>query len=92
MSTHEQNKAAVRDCFSQAAAGNFDALPGLLAEGYVLHPEGIRGAGVGWTFMKRPGREPLTVSAVRHAGAPRRTDRAESNPRRGRCAARWCNR
>jgi predicted ester cyclase len=51
MSTHEQNKAAVRDCFSQAAAGNFDALPGLLAEGYVLHPEGyvlhpegIRGA------------------------------------------------
>jgi predicted ester cyclase len=44
MSTHEQNKAAVRDCFSQAAAGNFDALRGLLAEGYVLHPEGIRGA------------------------------------------------
>ena len=44
MSTHEQNKAAVRDCFSHAAAGNFDALPGLLAEGYVLHPEGIRGA------------------------------------------------
>ena len=44
MSTHEQNKAAVRDCFSQAAAGNFEALNGLLAEGYVLHPEGIRGA------------------------------------------------
>jgi predicted ester cyclase len=44
MSTHEQHKAAVRDCFVQAAAGNFDALPGLLAEGYVLHPEGIRGA------------------------------------------------
>jgi len=44
MSTHEQNKAAVRDCFLHAAAGNFDALPGLLAEGYVLHPEGIRGA------------------------------------------------
>ena len=44
MSTHEQNKAVVRDCFAQAAAGNFDALPGLVAEGYVLHPEGIRGA------------------------------------------------
>jgi predicted ester cyclase len=44
MNTHEQNKAAVRDCFSQAAAGNFEALPGLLAEGYVLHPEGVRGA------------------------------------------------
>jgi predicted ester cyclase len=44
MSTHEQNKAAVRDCFTQAAAGNFDALTGLLAEGYVLHPAGVRGA------------------------------------------------
>jgi predicted ester cyclase len=44
MSRHEHNKAAVRDCFAQAAAGNFDALRGLLAEGYVLHPEGVRGA------------------------------------------------
>jgi predicted ester cyclase len=44
MDTHEQNKAVVRDCFAQAAAGNFDALPGLLSAGYVLHPEGIRGA------------------------------------------------
>ena len=44
MDTHEQNKAAVRACFSQAATGNFDALPGLLAEDYVLHPEGVRGA------------------------------------------------
>jgi predicted ester cyclase len=42
--THEHNKAAVRDCFSHAAAGNFDALPGLLAEDYVLHPEEIHGA------------------------------------------------
>jgi predicted ester cyclase len=44
MSTHEQNKAVVRDCFAQASAGNFDALPGLVTENYVLHPEGARGA------------------------------------------------
>ena len=44
MSTHEQNKSAVRDCLAQASAGNFDALPGLLAEDYVLHPEEIHGA------------------------------------------------
>lgn len=44
MSTHEQNKTVVRDCFLEAAAGNFDALPGFLAEGYVLHPGDIRGA------------------------------------------------
>jgi predicted ester cyclase len=44
MSTHEQNKAVVRDCFAQASTGNFDALPGLLTEDYVLHPEGVRGA------------------------------------------------
>ena len=44
MNTHEQNKAVVRDCFAQASAGNFDALPGLVTEDYVLHPEGARGA------------------------------------------------
>jgi predicted ester cyclase len=44
MSTYEQNKAVVRDCFAQASTGNFDALPGLLTEDYVLHPEGVRGA------------------------------------------------
>ena len=44
MSTHQQNKAVVSDCLAQAAAGNFDALPGLVAEDYVLHPEEIRGA------------------------------------------------
>ena len=44
MSTHEQNTAVVRDCFAQAAAGNFDALSGLVADDYVLHPEGVRGA------------------------------------------------
>jgi predicted ester cyclase len=44
MSTQEHNQAVVRDCFAQAAAGNFDALPGLLTEDYVLHPENVRGA------------------------------------------------
>lgn len=44
MSTHEHNKTVVSDCFAQAVAGNYDALPGLLAEDFVLHPEGIRGA------------------------------------------------
>ena len=44
MSTHETNKAVVRDCFAEASAGNFEALPGLVTEDYVLHPEGVRGA------------------------------------------------
>jgi predicted ester cyclase len=52
MSTHQQNEAVVRECFAQAAAGNFDALPGLVTEDYVLHPEGIRGA-AGLTEMVR---------------------------------------
>ena len=43
-STQDHNKAVVRDCFVQASAGNFDALPGLVADDYLLHPEGIRGA------------------------------------------------
>jgi predicted ester cyclase len=44
MNAQENNKAVVRDCFAQASAGNFDALPGLVSDDYVLHPEGIRGA------------------------------------------------
>jgi predicted ester cyclase len=44
MTTQEQNRAIARDCYAQAAAGNFDALPGLLGDDYVMHPEGIRGA------------------------------------------------
>ena len=44
MSTQDQNRAIARDCYAQAAAGNFDALPGLLGDDYVMHPEGIRGA------------------------------------------------
>ena len=44
MSTSEHNKTAVRDCFAQASTGNFEALPGIVTEDYVLHPEGARGA------------------------------------------------
>ena len=44
MTTQQQNEAVIRDCFTQAAAGNFDALPTLVSADYVLHPEGIRGA------------------------------------------------
>jgi predicted ester cyclase len=43
-STQEHNKAVVRDCFAQASAGNFDALPDLVSDDYALYPEGIRGA------------------------------------------------
>jgi predicted ester cyclase len=43
-STQEHNKAVVRDCYAQASAGNFDALPDLVTDDYVLHPDGIRGA------------------------------------------------
>ena len=44
MSNPEQNKAAVRNCFAQASAGNFDALGGIVTEDYVLHPEEVKGA------------------------------------------------
>jgi predicted ester cyclase len=44
MSSSEDNKAAVRACFEEASRGNFDALPGILSPGYVLHPQGIKGA------------------------------------------------
>jgi predicted ester cyclase len=44
MSDAEQNKAAVRSCFEEAARGNFDALPMILSEDYIVHPEGVRGA------------------------------------------------
>jgi predicted ester cyclase len=43
-STQEHNKAVVRDCYAQASAGNFDALPDLVTDDYLLHPDGIRGA------------------------------------------------
>jgi steroid delta-isomerase-like uncharacterized protein len=44
MSSSEANKAAVRETFDNASRGNFDALPQVLTEDYVLHPESIRGA------------------------------------------------
>jgi len=44
MSSSETNMAAVRGCFENATRGNFDALPQIVTEDYVLHPEGIRGA------------------------------------------------
>jgi steroid delta-isomerase-like uncharacterized protein len=40
----EDNKAAVRACFSAASRGDFDAFESILTPEYVLHPEGIRGA------------------------------------------------
>lgn len=43
MSSSEDNKAAVRDCFENAAQGNFDALDAIVSPDYVLHPEEIRG-------------------------------------------------
>lgn len=43
MSSSEENKAVVRDCFENASRGNFDALDQLVAPDYVLHPEEVRG-------------------------------------------------
>jgi predicted ester cyclase len=43
MSTSEDNKAAVRAIFENASRGNFDALEGIVAPDYVLHPDEIRG-------------------------------------------------
>ncbi len=42
--TSEANKTAVQDCFEHAVRGDFDALPGIVTEDYVLHPEGVKGA------------------------------------------------
>lgn len=44
MSISETNKAAVRDCFEEASRGNFEVLPAIVTDDYLLHPEGIRGA------------------------------------------------
>jgi len=43
MSGSEENKAAVRACFENAARGNFGALDEIVAPDYVLHPEEARG-------------------------------------------------
>jgi predicted ester cyclase len=44
MSNSEQNEAVVRACFENASRGNFDALDGIVAPNYVLHPEEVRSA------------------------------------------------
>jgi predicted ester cyclase len=43
MSSSEENKAAVRDCFENASQGNFDALHDVVSPDYVLHPEEVSG-------------------------------------------------
>ena len=43
MSSSDQNKAAVRECFENASLGNFDALHEVISADYVLHPEQVRG-------------------------------------------------
>lgn len=43
MSSSEDNKKAVRDCFEQASQGNFDALDQILTPDYVVHPDEVRG-------------------------------------------------
>ena len=43
MSSGDQNKAAVRECFEKGSAGHFDALREIVSTDYVLHPEEIRG-------------------------------------------------
>lgn len=44
MSSSEENKALVRDCFENASQGRFEALSEIVAPGYVLHPEEVHGA------------------------------------------------
>jgi len=44
MSSSEENTAVVRALFENASQGNFDALDEIVAPGYVLHPEEVRGA------------------------------------------------
>ena len=63
MSDSEQNKAAVRDCFAEAARGNFGALDSIVSADYVLHPEGVRGA-QGLAEMVQGYREAITGLTV----------------------------
>lgn len=44
MSSTEQNKAIVRECFARASRGDFDALHDILSPSFVLHPGDVRGA------------------------------------------------
>lgn len=44
MSSSDENKAVVRACFETGAQGDLDMLDEIVAPGYVLHPEEVRGA------------------------------------------------
>jgi predicted ester cyclase len=44
MSSGDENKAAVRACFENAARGNFGALDDIVTADYILHPQEVRGA------------------------------------------------
>jgi predicted ester cyclase len=43
MMSAEDKEALVRACFENAAAGHFEALRGIVAADYVVHPAGARG-------------------------------------------------
>lgn len=43
MSTTEDNEKAVRDCFENAARGNFGAFDEIVTPDYLLHPDEARG-------------------------------------------------
>jgi predicted ester cyclase len=43
MSSSEDRMKTVRDCFAEATAGNWAALPGIVTDDYVCHPEEVRG-------------------------------------------------
>ena len=44
MSSSEDRMKVVRECFAEATAGNWAALPGIVTDDYVCHPEEARGA------------------------------------------------
>lgn len=43
MSSSEDMMKTVRDCFAEASAGNWAALPDIVTDDYVCHPEEVRG-------------------------------------------------
>jgi predicted ester cyclase len=64
MGNSQENKAAVRGCFENASQGRFDALHDILAPGYALHPDGVRGVD-GLTEMVEGYRRALADLSVR---------------------------
>ncbi len=63
MINHEDNKAAVRNCFANASKGNYDALQDIVSADYILHPEEVRGVDglVGMVEQYRSSLDDLTV-------------------------------